>query len=203
MITLNSYEGKNIEIAKDKCLMELNLRESDVYFKEEQTDSSLFKTKKAVVLAISKKEIISYIKEFVKNLSTNMGLKINCEIRFDSTNVNVLLISDNNNILIGKDGKTLNAIQLILRQAMKELNQFGLKLIVDVGNYKFRKSKRLESEIKNICEEVINSKVEVKLDPMNSYERRIVHNIVSEYEDLTSISEGVEPNRFTIIKYRD
>ena len=203
MITLNSYEGKNIEIAKDKCLMELNLRESDVYFKEEETDSSLFKTKKAVVLAISKKEIISYIKEFVKNLATNMGLKINCEIRFDNTNVNVLLISDNNNILIGKDGKTLNSIQLILRQAMKELNQFGLKLVVDVGNYKFRKSKRLESEIKKICEEVMNSKVEVKLDPMNSYERRIVHNIVSEYEGLESISEGVEPNRFTVIKYKD
>lgn len=203
MITLNSYEGKNIDIAKDKCLMELNLRESDVYFKEEQVDSSLFKSKKAVVLAISKKEIISFIKEFIKNLSTNMGININCEIRFDNTNINVLLISDNNNILIGKDGKTLNSIQLILRQAMKEISQFGLKLVVDVGNYKFRKSKRLELEIKNICEEINNSKVEVKLDPMNSFERRIVHNIVSEYENLSSISEGVEPNRYTIIKYKD
>ena len=83
------------------------------------------------------------------------------------------------------------------------LNQFNLKLSLDIGNYRAKKIKNLEREIKNICKEVLNTKVEVKLDPMNSYERRIVHSIVSEFEDLQSISEGVEPHRYTIIKIKD
>ena len=202
MITLHNYEGKNIDIAKDKCLTELNVREKDVYFAEKQCDNSLF-NKKVEIIAITKKEIIDNIKAYIKELSKNMGININSEIRINEQSVNVLLVSDNNNILIGKDGKTLNAIQIVIRQAMKELNQFGLKILVDVSNYKQRKIKNLESEIKTICEEVLNSKVEVKLDPMNSFERRTVHSIVTEFENLESISFGEEPERYTVIKYKD
>jgi len=201
MMLFHNYEGKNIDIAKDKCLNDLNIKEQDLYYIETK-EQGLFKSK-IEIKAITKKEIIKCIKEYINELSKNMGISINCEVRFNNQNINVLLISENNNILIGKDGKTLNAIQVLLRQVMSELNEFGLKLLVDVGNYKQRKIRNLEKEIKRICEEVIESKIEVKLDPMNSYERRIAHNIVSEYENLTSISEGVEPNRYTIIKYKD
>lgn len=132
-----------------------------------------------------------------------MNIEINCEVRFVENVINVLLITDNNNIVIGKDGKTLNAIQLVLRQSLIELNNYNLKLLVDVSNYREKKTKHLEYEIKNICREVLESKIEVKLDPMNSFERRIVHSVVSNYPDLLSISVGEEPNRCTVIKYKD
>ena len=136
-------------------------------------------------------------------MQKNMNLEINSEIRIEENNINILLVSDNNNILIGKDGKTLNAIQLILRQSFKELNQFNLRIIVDVSNYKAKKLKNLEYEVKKICKEVLKTKVEVKLDPMNSYERRLVHSIVTEFDGLQSISYGETPNRYTVIKIKD
>ena len=121
----------------------------------------------------------------------------------EQANYDISIRSDNNNILIGKDGKTLNAIQLILRQSFKELNQFDLRIIVDVSNYKAKKIKNLEYEVKKICKEVLKTKVEVKLDPMNSYERRKVHSVVAEFEGLQSISYGESPNRYTVIKIKD
>ena len=66
-----------------------------------------------------------------------------------------------------------------------------------------RKEKHLEFEIKKICKEVLKTKVEVKLDPMNSYERRIVHNVVSKFDKLYSESEGEAPNRYTVIKCKE
>ncbi len=199
MKILHKYEGKNIENLKKECLEELNTNE--IYFYETK-EVGLFKGKK-ILLAITKDEIIKQIKDFIKELSTKMNIEINSEIRIENENINVLLVTDNNNIIIGKDGKTLNAIQIILRQYMRDLNKFGLRIIVDVGNYKNKKIKNLEYQVKKICKEVLKTKVETKLDPMNSYERRKVHSIVSEFENLESISYGEDPNRYTVIKYKD
>ena len=199
MITLHKYEGKNVDLLKEQCLNELK----DAYMVTKELESGLFKGKKYQLEAITKEEIISSIKSFINELSKNMNLEINSEIRFEENNINILLVSDNNNILIGKDGKTLNAIQLILRQSFKELNQFDLRIIVDVSNYKAKKIKNLEYEVKKICKEVLKTKVEVKLDPMNSYERRKVHSVVAEFEGLQSISYGETPNRYTVIKIKD
>ena len=199
MITLHKYEGKNVDLLKEQCSNELE----DAYMATKELESGLFKGKKYQLEAITKEEIISSIKSFIKELSKNMNLEINSEIRFEENNINILLVSDNNNILIGKDGKTLNAIQLILRQSFKELNQFDLRIIVDVSNYKAKKIKNLEYQVKKICKEVLKTKVEVKLDPMNSYERRMVHSIVAEFEGLQSISYGETPNRYTVIKIKD
>ena len=203
MITFHRYEGKTLEIVKENCENELNVSLDKIYYVTKETESGLFKGKKVILEAITEDEIISSIKEFIKELSNNMNLNINSEIKIQDNNISIILVSDNNNILIGKDGKTLNSLQLILRQTYNELNKFNLKISLDIGNYRAKKVRNLEREIKKVCKEVQNTKVDVKLDPMNSYERRIVHSVVSEFENLESISEGIEPERYTIIKYKD
>lgn len=203
MIIFHNYEGKNLDLLKETCKSELNVEDDKIYFHETTTEGGLFKGKKIVLEAVTEEEILNSIRLFINDLSKLMNLEINSEIKIQDDNINVILVSNNNNILIGKDGKILNALQLILRQTFNNLSQFNLKITLDIGNYRAKKIKNLEREIKNICKEVINTKVEVKLDPMNSYERRIVHSIVSEYEDLQSISEGEEPHRYTIIKFKD
>lgn len=199
MITLHKYEGKNKDLLKEECIKELN----DAYMITSEVESGIFKGKKYVLEAITNEEIINYIKMFINDLSKKMNIEINSEIKIIDKNINVLLVSNNNNILIGKDGKTLNAIQLILRQFCKQLNKFDFKIMVDASNYKAKKIKNLEYEIKKICKEVLKTKVEVKLDSMNSFERRIVHSIVAEFEGLESISYGENPNRYTVIKIKD
>jgi spoIIIJ-associated protein len=106
-------------------------------------------------------------------------------------------------LLIGKDGRTLNSIQLLLHQIINNLTGLNLRINVDVGNYKERKIKRIEKEIKKIAKEVLNSKIEAKLDPMNSYERRIVHTIISNYEKLETESIGQDPMRYVVIRYKE
>ena len=83
------------------------------------------------------------------------------------------------------------------------LNKFNLKISLDIGNYRAKKVRNLEREIKRVCKEVQNTKVEVKLDPMNSYERRIVHEVLADDKYVYTESIGEEPNRKVVIKLKE
>ena len=196
-------EGKNKEELLNSFLNENNLNLDEIYLKEEETEAKLFKSKKVILEIVKKSDVKNYLKEYIKTLGTNMGLTINAEIREKEDHYEIMLISDNNNILIGKDGKTLNAIQLLLHQSLNNQVGFNIHVTVDVSNYKDKKVKRIEREVKRIMSEVEKTKIEAKLDPMNSYERRLVHTIVSENQNLETESFGESPNRYTVIRYKE
>lgn len=196
-------EGKSKEELLEKYLTENNLEEKDIYYKEKEIKSGILKGKKVELEIVSKNDIISFIKEFIKNLSINMNIEINSEVRENDGIYNVMLVTENNPIIIGKDGKTIDSIQLLIRQSL--LNQVGknIKVIVDASDYRSSKQRSFEREIKKIAKEVLKTKVEAKLDPMNSYNRRIVHSLLSEYENLETESFGETPNRYVVIRYKD
>ena len=196
-------EGKNKEELLNNFLSENNLILDEIYLKEEETEAKLFKSKKVVLEIVKKSDVKDYLKEYIKTLGTNMGLTVNAEIREKEDHYEIMLISDNNNILIGKDGRTLNAIQLLLHQSLNNQVGFNIHVTVDVSNYKDKKIKRIEREVKRIMREVEKTKIEAKLDPMNSYERRLVHTIVSENQNLETESFGESPNRYTVIRYKE
>src|SRR5574344_45670 len=201
MLNAYKYEGKTKEEAMSKCLNDLNVEESSLYIKEKETDGSLFKSKKVELEVFKKEDIVTFIKDYIKELGNLMKMDINLEIREVENSFNLELVSDDNSILIGKDGRTITAIQILLRQTgEKQVHQI-VKINVDVANYNDKKLKHMQYEIKKIALEVQKSKVDVALDPMNSYERRIIHNMLDEYENITTDSVGVGSDRHIVIKY--
>ena len=111
------------------------------------------------------------------------------------------MVSNNNPVLIGKEGKNLNSLQYLLRQSLNNQVGFDVKVNLDASNYRAKKIKGFEYQIKNIVREVQKTKIDTKLDPMNSYERRIVHALLSGFSNVTTESVGEEPNRCVVIKY--
>lgn len=203
MITSYKYEGKNNEELLIDALIELKVTRDDVYFKQTTEEGKLFKAKKYIIEIIKKEDVINYIKKYINEFANKFGVKINSEVRESDGIINVMLVTENNALLIGKDGKNIDAIQILLRQAVCNQTNQNIKVLVDISGYKNKKNKNLEFEIKKICKEVLNTKVEVKLDPMNSYQRRIVHTVVSEFPNLKSESIGEAPNRYTVISYKE
>ena len=203
MLTLSKFEGKTLEEAKEKCLEELNVKEEQIYLKQSETEAKLFKSKKIIIEAIKKQDIIDYIKEYIKELDKSFNIEIKSEVNENEGIIKVVLVSNNNPILIGKDGKNIEALQALLRNSIR--NQIGLdiKVNVDASNYKKKKEENFEREIKKILKEVEKTHMETKLDPMNSYNRRLVHNLASKFKNIKTESVGEEPNRYTIIKYEE
>lgn len=200
---LNKYifEDKALEKALSKCQKELNLGKEDILYSESYEKGGLLKSDKVIVTVLKKEDIVEAIKTYFKDLSTLIKININTEVLFTNENIRINLNSDNSSALIGKNGKMLNSIQILLRRYLEIETNIPLKINIDIENYKERKVEKLEKNIREIIKEVISTKVDVKLDEMNSYERRIVHNIVSEYENVISESEGIAPHRYVVIKY--
>lgn len=196
------YEGKTLEEAKNKALTELNLTEENVIINILEEKNGLLK-KSVKIELVDINDIITEIKDTINEIVSLMGLTSNLEVRRRENNITITIFSNNNSILIGKNGRTMSAIQTIIRQIINSQVKSNLQIIIDVENYKEKRIKNLEYLAKKVAKEVAHTKVETKLDPMNSYERRTIHNVLSQNKYVYTESEGVEPNRYVVIKPKE
>ena len=197
-----TYQAKTFEEAKNEALADLMEQQENLYIKEIESSTKLF-SKKSVIEVIKKEDVLEYIKELIKEITKYMGLSVNMEVKKREDNVTISLYSDNNGILIGKDARTLNALTTIIKQAV--YNQIGTyyNFVLDVSEYKEKQQYFIERAAKKTAREVARTKIEAKLEPMNSYERRIVHNALTNYRGVYTESEGVEPHRYVVIKPKE
>lgn len=197
------YSGKTKEEALEKALEELMVNESEIYIKETEQKVGLFKNKKIELEVIKRMDVVEELKSFIKNITKLMGIDANLEVKNRDDNVSITLYSDNNNVLIGKGGRTLDSISMIAKQYIKNEIGTNFRFQLDVGEYKLKQQKNIEYLAKKVAREVAKTKIEAKLDPMNSYERRLVHSILSDNDKVYTESVGEEPNRAVVIKPRD
>ena len=202
---MNKYEfiGKTREEAIEQALSELNSKEEDLIINEKEQKGGLFKSKKVVLEVFKNSDVVSFVKESILKITASMGIDAKIEVKERNGILNIVLYSESNNILIGKNGRTIDALSLIVKQMIQ--NEIGkpFKFNLDVAEYKLKQQKRLESLAKRVAREVSKTKIDAKLDPMNSYERRIVHNILTDHKFVYTESEGEEPNRYVVIKSKE
>ena len=195
MIEVFKYEDETEEQCRLKCLDELDVYNNEILTKEYE-EAGKYKME-----VVKKEDVKEYIKSYLEKVTTEMGLETKFEINEDEEVFSVKMFSNNNPILIGKDGRTLTSLQALIRQSLSNQIKFNVKVNLDASNYKVKKEKFFERDIKNIINDVMKSKDEVKLDSMNSYKRRIVHSIASEYYNIETESFGEEPERYVVIRY--
>ena len=197
-----TYEGKTYDEVKERALSELKVNEEDlIIINKEEKSSLLKKTAKIEVTTIN--DVQNYIKETISEILKLMGIETNFEVRRRDKAISIKLFSNNNAILIGKNGRTIGALQTIIRQIVSNQINEKLSILLDVENYKEKKEKNIEYLAKKTAREVAKTKVEVTMDSMNSYERRIVHSVLADDKYVYTESIGEEPNRCVVIKLKE
>ena len=198
------YTGKTKEEAIQIAKEELQEVEENLIIKElEITKGGLFKSKKVEIEVIEKREVIKEIKDYLIKLLKAIGYTVNIEVKNKEEIPKYIIFSDNDALLIGKNGKNLKALSIIVSQHLNTELGRNYKFVIDVNEYKEKREQSLERLAKRIAREVANTKVEAKLDSMNSYERRIIHNALTNNRRVYTESEGEEPNRYVVIKPKD
>ncbi len=195
-----SKEGKELESVLESILEENNLKKEDVIYTSETKKGKLFKGDTVIVTVIQKDDIYAEIKDYLKQIINGLGLEVNFELKNKDDFVVIKMYADNNSILIGKNGQTLKALEIIIKQMVQVKYGVRFKISLDVENYKDKKESTLIRIAKRTAKEVAKTKVEAKLENMNAYERRIIHNALTDFKGVTTESEGEEPNRHIVIK---
>lgn len=196
------YEGKTKEGAIELALEELKITEEDLIINDVEEKSGLLK-KSVKIEVLNMNEIIAFIKETITEITKNMNIEANLEVRRRDNNISVTIFSDNNSILIGKNGKNVAALQLLIRQMVNSKVKNSLGIIIDVGNYKEKRVKSIEALAKRLARDAHKTKTEITMDSMNSYERRIVHAVLADDKFVYTESIGEEPNRKVVIKLKE
>ena len=194
-------EAKRQDDALNLACEFLNVNKNEVYYYFEEI-SGVF-GKKYAVYVVMKYDVKDYIIKFLNDLTNLMNEQVDISVGIDKECIYVYISAVNSSLMIGRDGKNLLALETILRQSLKTFGKFDIKVNVDIDGYKERKEINLIKEVKRACSDVLKTKIDVKFDPMNSYERMIIHNTVSEFSNLVTVSEGEEPLRYVVIKYKD
>ncbi|QWB96110.1 KH domain-containing protein [Mycoplasmatota bacterium] len=141
-------------------------------------------------------------KMFLENILQSLEVDCRMEARTknDGQELSYLVESDENALLIGRDGRTLRSLQYLLRNYLNTFVDGHLVITLDIGNYFENHKRQLEILATKTAKEVARTRIAVKLDPMNAYDRRIVHTKLSEWRDVTTESEGEGENRALVIK---
>ena len=182
-------EAEEIKISgpeKDEVVKTTEKSETDIEVEQEKKES------KKELKENREKEIIKTSQE----LLNKMGLELEVEIlRLEGRNCVINLYGEDNGIIIGKKGKTLNSYEYLLNTLIKDV-----RIDVDVEGFKEKRNVTLRDLARKMAEKAMKTTKPIKLNPMPPRERKIIHEVVNKYSELDTYSEGKDPKRYIVIR---
>ena len=197
--------ARTVDDAITEALIKLGATSDQIEYEVIEKGSTGFlgiARKDAVIKVRKKYSVEGDITEFLQKIFAAMDLKVEIIIEKaeDGNTYNVELKGDDMGILIGKRGQTLDAIQYLTSLVVNKENEKYIRVVVDAENYRAKREKTLEQLANRLADKVVKTKKSVRLEPMNPYERKVIHATLQSNPNVTTKSEGEEPYRRVIIE---
>lgn len=197
------YVGKSVQEAIDQALLELNLSIEEVEYEVLEQGSKgflgLIGSKPAKIQVVVKEKANDIAEKFIKDLFESIDKEVSIDIDKKDGVLNISLDGEDMGFLIGKRGETLDAIQFLTSLVVNKEKNGYQKVLLDVGDYRKKREESLVRFANKVARTVAKTKRKIKLEPMNPYERRIIHSALQEDRYVTTYSEGEEPERKIVI----
>lgn len=196
--------GKTVEEAIHSALKELNVTKDKVDIKVIDEGSKglfkIFKGKEAKVEVILKDDYIGKAKKFLRDILNSMGILAEIRIKEEDDILKVNLIGPNMGLIIGYRGETLDSLQYLLNLVVNKDNKGTYKkVILDTENYRSKREETLKRLATKLANKVRKTNKAISLEPMNPYERRIIHATLQNDAYVYTYSEGEEPYRKVVV----
>ena len=198
------FSAKTLDDAITEACKELGVTSDKLEYEVVNEGSTGFLgigSKDAIIKARIKSSIIDNAKAFLNEVFAAMNMVVVINVDYDSENKEMVidLSGDDMGVLIGKRGQTLDSLQYLTSLVVNKGEEDYIRVKVDTENYRKRRQDTLENLAKNIAFKVKRTKRSVSLEPMNPYERRIIHSALQNDKFVTTHSEGDEPFRHVVV----
>ena len=194
--------AKTVEDALTEALIQLGATSDQVEYEVVEKGSAGFLgigSKSAVIKVRKKCSVEDNIREFLGKVFDAMELEVEIVITNEENNYAVDLKGADMGVLIGKRGQTLDSLQYLTNLAVNKNTEEHVKVKIDTEDYRNRRKETLENLAKNIAYKVKRTKRAVSLEPMNPFERRVIHSALQNDKFVTTHSEGEEPYRHVVV----
>ena len=196
--------AKTVDEALTEASISLGIPSSEIEYEVVEKGSTGFLgigSKNAVIKARKKFSVEESVKEFLKSVFSAMEMEVEIIVKIneEEKTIDVELKGEDMGILIGKRGQTLDSLQYLTNLAVNKNSENYYKVKVDTEDYRKRRKDTLENLAKNIAYKVKRTKRSVELEPMNPFERRVIHSALQNDRFVTTHSEGEEPYRHVVV----
>ncbi len=196
--------AKTVDDAITEALIKLGVSSEQLEYEVIEKGSTGFlgiNSKKAIIKARKKETLEDKVRSFLDEMFHAMNMEVVVELTYDeaSRNMDIELKGTDMGILIGKRGQTLDAIQYLVSIVANKDTEEYIHVKMDTENYRKRRRETVENLAKNLAYKVKRTKKPVTLEPMNAYERRIIHSALQNDKYVSTYSEGEEPYRHVVI----
>ena len=197
--------AKTVEDAVTEALIKLQTTSDKLEYEVIEAGSTgmlgFIGKKPAIIKARKKFDLVDYTYDFLNDMFKAMGIEVKSDINYDAEarNMDISFAGDEMGILIGKRGQTLDSLQYIISLVVNKESEAYVRVKVDTENYRERRKETLETLAKNIAYKVKRTRRSVALEPMNPYERRIIHSALQYDKYVDTHSEGEEPYRKVVV----
>ena len=197
--------AKNIDDAITEACQQLGATSNQIEYEVIDKGSTGFLgigSKNALIKARKKEgSVEDNVKEFLNSVFAAMNMEVELIVKIDDAEkvIDVELKGDDMGVLIGKRGQTLDSLQYLTNLAINKKSEDYYKVKIDTEDYRKRRKETLENLAKNIAYKVKRTKRSVSLEPMNPFERRIIHSALQNDKYVTTHSEGEEPYRHVVV----
>ncbi len=196
------YQGKTVEDALQVASKELQIPIEDIVYTVEDKKVGIF-SKKLVVDVYEMSDIVSYAEDYVLRVIDAFGIESSVKTRLDDDIIRITIDSTHNPILIGNNGKTLQALNELTKIAVSNHFHRRFRVLLDVNGYKDKKYFKLQKLARRLAHEVQKTKATYTFDAMPADERRVIHNACSNMEHIRTESVGEGAHRQVQIIYVD
>lgn len=197
--------AKTVDEAITEALIELGTTSDNVDIEVLEKGSSgifgLFSSKLAKIRVTKKCNYEEVVTEFLESVFDAMNISARITVDYDESksNLDIELKGNNMGILIGKRGQTLDSLQYLVSLVVNKVSDNYVRVKLDTENYRERRKETLETLAKNLSHKVKKTNKRIKLEPMNPYERRVIHSTLQNDKFISTFSEGDEPYRKVVI----
>ena len=200
---MKTYEGKTLDDVIQHACQDLGITPDELTYEIIEEKKGLF-SKKVVIECYCQSMVQEYLENFVRKTLTNMEFQVETVSYTQDGRIYCNINTDNNSILIGKNGVILRAFNFIARQAVQNEFKKRFEISLDINGYKENRYRKVSAMAKRLVKQVLRTKIDVKLDPLPADERKVIHQTISEMgPHLKTESQGEGKGRFTTISYVD
>ena len=201
------FTAKTVDEALTNAMLELGTTADNLYYEVIEKETSGFLGmfgKPARIKVKLKKNLENIAKDFLEKVFNAMNIETVIETIYDEENnlLEINLEGEEMGVLIGKRGQTLDSLQYLVSLVINKNTDNYIKVKLDTENYRARRKETLENLAKNIAHKVKRNRRSITLEPMNPYERRIIHSALQNDKFVETYSEGEEPYRKVVINYK-
>ncbi|KEK25656.1 RNA-binding cell elongation regulator Jag/EloR [Bacillus gaemokensis] len=202
-MSIITAKGQTVELAVQDALRQLNVSKDqvDVNIIDEGKRGflGLFGNRPATVEIVLKKDPIHEAEQYLQNVVQSMGMDVMITKVVKGREVEFTISGKNVGVLIGKRGHTLNSLQYLTKLVANRSTKQYIGITIDAENYRSKRKDTLESLSYRLAKQVVSTKKNVVLEPMPSFERKIIHQALSNHPNIVTTSEGKEPHRHVVI----